>query len=73
MAVDEVQEEDSQFDGDFAGGDTSLKKKRIKKKKKVIQVYNDPSAKDIKLARAYGGVPKGAPKRVIPQTIYRDT
>ena len=36
-----------------------LRKRKIKKKKKVVQVYNEPSEKDIMMAKAYGGVPKG--------------
>jgi ribonucleotide monophosphatase NagD (HAD superfamily) len=39
-----------------------------KKKKKVVQVFGDPSDKDIMMAKAYGGVPRGAPKRVLPKT-----
>jgi hypothetical protein len=44
-----------------------MKKKKIKRKKKVVQEYNEPSDKDIQLAKAYGGVAKGAPKRQVPK------
>lgn len=37
--------------------------KKVKRKKKVVQEYSAPSDKDIQLAKAYGGVAKGAPKR----------
>lgn len=40
--------EDSQFDGDYAAGDDNLQRRRkTKKKKKVVQVFVDPSDKDI--------------------------
>ena len=39
------------------------KRKKIKRKKKVVQEYNEPSDKDIKMAKAYGGIAKGPPKR----------
>jgi hypothetical protein len=50
-----------------------MKKRRLRKKKKVVQVYNEPSDKDIMMAKAYGGIAKGAPKKVVPKTIYRDS
>jgi hypothetical protein len=52
-----------------------MKKRRIRRKKKVVvvQVYNEPTGKDIMMAKAYGGVPRGAPKKVIAtKTITRD-
>lgn len=46
-----------------------MKKRRIRKsKKKIVQVYHDPSEKDIKLARAYGGMPRGAAKKMVTKT-----
>lgn len=74
--VTEEDEYDSEqnFDGDFAQNDEQLmKKRRLRKKKKVVQVYNEPSDKDIMMAKAYGGIAKGAPKKVVPKTIYRDS
>jgi hypothetical protein len=53
-----------------------MRKRRLKKKKKAapVQTFGEPSDKDILMAKAYGGVPKGAPKRVMPKNIYqRDT
>jgi hypothetical protein len=42
-----MEQEESQFDGDYAGNDeTLMRKRRIKKKKKVVQIFNDPSDKD---------------------------
>ena len=59
-----MEQEESQFDGDYAGADEALMRKmRIKKKKKVVQIFNDPSDKDKQMAKAYGGVPRGGPKR----------
>ena len=73
---DQVQEEEdeSQFDGDYAAGDDNLmrKKKRVKKRKKIIQIYNDPSEKDKLMAKAYGGVPRGTVKKIITKTVVRD-
>ena len=73
--MEEDDDESEQvFDGDFAGQDEQmLKRRKIKKKKKVIQVYTDPSAQDIKMARAYGGVPRGAVKKVMTKSVYRDS
>jgi hypothetical protein len=34
-----------------------------------VQEYSDPSDKDIMMAKAYGGVARGAPKRIIPKGI----
>ena len=48
-----------------------MRKRRIKKKKKVVQVFGEPSDKDKQMAKAYGGVAKGAPKRQIPKG-FRD-
>jgi hypothetical protein len=48
------------------------KKKRVKKRKKIIQIYNDPSEKDILMAKAYGGVPRGTVKKIITKTVVRD-
>ncbi len=48
------------------------KKRRIRKKKKVIQIYNEPSEKDIMMAKAYGGVPRGTVKKIITKTVTRD-
>jgi hypothetical protein len=55
-----------------------MKKRRLKKKKKTaaapLQTYGDPSDKDILLAKAYGGAPRGQPKRAIPKNVLqRDT
>lgn len=44
-----------------------IRKKKIKRKKKVVQEYSEPSEKDIQMAKAYGGVARGAPKRQIPK------
>lgn len=56
--VDAIDEEESQFDGDMGvmGTDGNFNsKRRAKKKKKGPKVYNDPSNKDLKMAKAYGG------------------
>lgn len=70
-----MDQEESQFDGDYAGADEALmRKRRIKKKKKVVQIFNDPSDKDKQMAKAYGGVPRGGPKRQVQtRTAFRDT
>lgn len=44
-------------------------KKGKKRRRKVVQEYNEPSDKDYQMAKAYGGVAKGAPKRQIPKGI----
>lgn len=52
----------SGFDGDYAANDENLMKKRkVKKKKKAapVQTFGEPSDKDILLAKAYGGAPRG--------------
>lgn len=49
------------------------KKRRVKKKKGVVQIYNEPSDKDIQMAKAYGGVARGAPKKGTAKSIYRDS
>jgi hypothetical protein len=71
MPVDEVEEEDESVMED----DQGMRKRRVKRKKKVVvQVYQDPNEKEIMMARAYGGVPRGAAKKVITKTVnvYRD-
>lgn len=47
-------------------GDRLAKKKTKKRKKKVVQEFTEPSDKDIQMAKAYGGVARGAPKRAMP-------
>jgi hypothetical protein len=42
-----------------------MRKRKFKKKKKKIN-YNDPSDKDLKMAKAYGGVARGSVKRTAP-------
>lgn len=46
-----------------------MRKKKSKRRKKVVQEYNEPSDKDIQMAKAYGGVARGAPKRMLPKGI----
>jgi len=68
-----TEEEEYGTEVSFEGEDALPKKRRVKKKKGVVQVYNDPSDKDIQMAKAYGGVARGAPKRLAAKTIYRDS
>lgn len=52
----------SGFDGDYAANDENLMKKRkLKKKKKAapVQTFGEPSEKDLMMAKAYGGAPRG--------------
>jgi hypothetical protein len=48
-----------------------MRKRKIKKKKKVVpvQVFGEPSDKDRQMAKAYGGAPRGAPKRPLPKGV----
>ena len=69
-------ESGSGFDGDYAANDEQLMKKRkLKKKKKPlgapVQTFGEPSDKDIMMAKAYGGVPRGLPKRAVPRNMYQ--
>jgi hypothetical protein len=41
----------------------SRRKQTSKRKKKVVQEFSNPSDKDIQLAKAYGGIARGAPKQ----------
>ena len=47
------------------------RKKRSKKKRKKgpVQEYTEPSDKDVQMAKAYGGVAKPQPKRVLPKGL----
>ena len=53
--------------GSSNGGD--VLKKKSKRKKKVVQEYNEPSDKDVQMAKAYGGVAKGPVKRTLPKGL----
>jgi len=46
-----------------------MKKRKLKKKKKAapVQTFGEPSEKDLMMAKAYGGAPRGQPKRVVPK------
>jgi hypothetical protein len=50
-----------------------MKKRKLKKKKKAapVQTFGEPSDKDIMMAKAYGGAPRGLPKRVVPKPQYQ--
>lgn len=58
-------------DGVIDEQDELRRKKKLKKKKKKgpVQEYTDPSDKDIQMAKAYGGVAKPQPKRVLPKGL----
>ena len=47
-----TEEENSNYDQDIG---ELTKKRRIKKKKLAAQVFVEPSGKEIKMAKAYGG------------------
>lgn len=51
--------------------DELRRKRKLKKKKKKgpVQEYTEPSDKDIQMAKAYGGVAKPQPKRVLPKGL----
>lgn len=62
--IAQIDEEDASIiSGIDADGQPRKRKKGMKRRKKVVQEYNEPSDKDRKMARAYGGVAKGAAKR----------
>lgn len=50
-------------------GYEGMRKKKMKRAKKVVQEYNEPSDRDVQLAKAYGGMAKGAPKRQMQKGI----
>lgn len=50
-------------------GIDGMRKKKVKRAKKVVQEYNEPSDRDVQLAKAYGGMAKGAPKRQMPKGL----
>ena len=62
--IAQIDEEDASIiSGVDADGMPRKRKKGKKRRKKVVQEYNEPSDKDYQMAKAYGGVAKGAPKR----------
>ena len=63
--MEQIEEEDD----DGEGGDLAQKRRRKKKKKKIVEVYMEPTDKDILMAKAYGGVPK--PTKVVKKVVIK--
>ena len=63
------EEEESSYAEDGGAGMAGLAKRRRKKKKKLVaEVFVEPTDKDLKMAKAYGGQPKaGVKKMAVPK------
>jgi hypothetical protein len=43
----------------------------VKDYRTFVQTFGEPSEKDLMMAKAYGGAPRGQPKRVVPKPQYQ--